>query len=127
MRDLPGRDRRPGSPMADQKGMAVVIALLIFALLSLLGITLMGLSVTESQIGSNEADLKKAFFSAEAGIQEAMYRMRLDPASFPSSIEGNPACSATADPVVVGKVEGGAIKIPSLSSGIANIWKYNTP
>ena len=103
----------------DQKGMAVVVALLILVVLSILGITLMSLSMTESQIGSNESDLKKAFFAAEAGIQEAMYRMRLDPASFPSSVEGNPACSATADPVVVGSA------VPSLSSGISNNWKYN--
>ena len=105
----------------DQKGMAVVVALLILVVLSILGITLMNLSMTESQIGANESDLKKAFFAAEAGIQEVMYRMRLDPASFPSSIEGTPACSATADPVVVGRVLG----VPSLSSGISNNWTYN--
>jgi len=116
-------DMRPPRRMADQRGMAVVIALLILALLSLLGITLMGLSLTESQIGSNEADLKKAFFAAEAGIQEALYRMRLDPASY--SYEGNPACSATADPVMVGFVQAGTLTVPSLSSGIANNWNYN--
>lgn len=119
-------DMRPPRRMADQKGMAVVVALLILALLSLLGITLMGLSLTESQIGSNEADLKKAFFAAEAGIQEALYRMRLDPASY--SYEGNPACSAATDPVVVGFVQAGTLTVPSLSpgsGGIANNWKYN--
>ncbi len=61
--------------------MAVVVALLILVMLSILGIALMSVSMTESQIGSNESDLRKAFFAAEAGIQEAMYRMRLDPAS----------------------------------------------
>jgi Tfp pilus assembly protein PilX len=116
--------------MADQKGMAAVIALLILALLSLLGITLMGLSLTESQIGSNEADLKRAFFAAEAGIQEALYRMRLDPNAF--SYEGaNPGvpCTAAADPLVIGFVQGAApnasLTVPSLSSGIANNWNYN--
>src|SRR3970282_2058450 len=94
-------DMRPPRRMVDQKGMAVAIALLILALLSLLGITLMGLSLTESQIGSNEADLKKAFFAAEAGIQEALYRMRLDPGT--STDEGDTACSTAADPVVIGK------------------------
>ena len=109
-------DMRPRR-MADQTGMAVAIALLILALLSLLGITLMGLSLTESQIGSNESDLKKALFAAEAGIQEAMYRMRLDPGT--STDEGDTACTATADPVVVG------LAVPSLSSGISNNWTYN--
>ena len=121
-------DMTPPRRMADQKGMAVVIALLILALLSLLGITLMGLSLTESQIGSNEANLKSAFFAAEAGIQEALYRMRLDPASY--SYEGNPALCATTDPVVVGFVQAGTLTltVPSLSpgsGGIANNWKYN--
>src|SRR3990172_12110845 len=92
-------DMRPPRRMVDQKGMAVAIALLILALLSLLGITLMGLSLTESQIGSNEADLKKAFFAAEGGIQEAMYRMRL-PITLTNE---STACSGTADPVVIGK------------------------
>src|SRR3990172_8589356 len=113
-------DMRPPRRMADQRGMAVAIALLILALLSLLGITLMGLSLTESQIGSNEADLKKAFFAAEAGIQEALYRMRLDPASY--SYEGNPVlCSAAADPVVVGFVQAGTLTVPSLSPGSGGI------
>jgi len=122
--------------MADQRGMAVVVALLVLALLSLLGITLMGLSVTESQIGSNEADLKKAFFAAEAGIQEAMYRIRLDPNAF--SYEGaSPGvpCTAAADPLVIGFVQGtppnASLTVPSLSpssppsGGIANNWNYN--
>ena len=109
--------------MADHRGMAVVVALLVLALLSLLGVTLMGLSVTESQIGSNEADLKKAFFAAEAGIQEALYRMRLDPASY--SYEGDPTLCAATDPVVVGFVQAGTLTVPSLSSGIAYNWNYN--
>ena len=103
--------------------MAVVIALLVLALLSLLGITMMGLSVTESQIGSNESDLKKAFFAAEAGIQEAMYRMRLDPATSPD--EGDTVCSTTADPLVIGKL---GTPAPSWADpGNTNFWKYNPP
>ena len=114
-------EMRPPRRMADQTGMAVAIALLILALLSLLGITLMGLSLTESQIGSNESDLKKALFAAEGGIQEAMYRMRLPPSdpAAPLTDEGDTACTATADPVVVG------LAVPSLSSGISNNWTYN--
>ena len=109
---------------ANQAGIAVVVALLVLALLSLLGITLMGLSVTESQIGSNEADLKKAFFAAEAGIQEAMYRMRLDPAT--SSNEGDPpVCSTTSDPVVIGKQ--GTRTTAWADPTNAAFWRYNPP
>ena len=110
---------RPPRRLADQGGMAVVVALLVLALLSLLGITLMGLSVTESQIGSNEADLKKAFFAAEAGIQEAMYRMRL-----PITVTNeSTACSGTADPVVIGKQGSPDVTWPDPTSG--NFWYYN--
>src|SRR3970040_632756 len=116
-------ERRPPRRMADQTGMAVAIALLILALLSLLGITLMGVSLTESHIGSNESDLKKALFAAEAGIQEAMYRMRLDPVTLPD--EGDTSCGAAADPALVGFVQGGALTIPSPDPGNANFWKYN--
>lgn len=116
-------DMRPPRRLADQTGMAVVVALLVLALLSLLGITLMGLSVTESQIGSNESDLKKALFAAEAGIQEAMYRMRLDPAT--STDEGDTVCSTTADPLVIGKL---GTPAPSWADpGNANFWRYNPP
>jgi len=65
--------------------------------------------------------LKKALFAAEGGIQEAMYRMRLPPSdpAAPLTDEGDTACTATADPVVVG------LAVPSLSSGISNNWTYN--
>ena len=105
----------------DQKGMAVVVALLILVMLSILGITLMSLSMTESQIGANESDLKKAFFAAEAGIQEGLYRMRLDPASLTD--EGDTVCSATSDPVVVGEQGTPGITWPDPTSG--NFWYYN--
>src|SRR5574341_41857 len=118
-------DKRPPRRMADQRGMAVAIALLILALMSLLGITLMGLAVTESQIGSNESDLKKALFAAEAGIQEAMYRMRLDPAVL--SDQDDTACSTAADPVVVastGFIQPNQTTIPDPPPAV---WKYNPP
>ena len=116
-------EMRPPRRLADQTGMAVAIGLLILALLSLLGITLMGLSMTESQIGSNESDLKKALFAAEAGIQEAMYRMRLDPAGAPTD-EGDTACSSTAaDPVVIGKQGTPDTTWPNPTLG--SYWYYN--
>jgi len=41
--------------LADQKGMAIVVALLLLVMLSILGMTLMGISLTERNIGSNES------------------------------------------------------------------------
>ncbi len=109
--------------LADQSGIALAIVLLILVVILLLGTTLIGLSVTENQAGSTVADTKKAFFAAETGLQEAMYRMRLDPVSFPNSVEGNPACSATADPVVVGQ-QGTSSPDPTNAT---IFWKYNPP
>ncbi len=103
----------------------VVVALLVMVVITILGLAFLGSSLTESQIGSNESDLRKAFFAAEAGIQEAMYRMRLDPGSFPTSIEGTPACSTTADPVVIGQQ--GTPAFSWANPGDANFWKYNPP
>jgi Tfp pilus assembly protein PilX len=103
--------------------MAVVIALLVLTVLSLWGITLMGVSLTESQIGSNESDLKRALFAAETGIQEAMYRMRLDPAT--STDEADTACSAAADPLVIGKQGTPATTWADPNS--ASFWYYNPP
>ena len=113
--------------VGDRKGMAVVVALLILVMLSILGISLMSLSMTESQIGANESDLKKAFFAAEAGIQEALYRMRLDPAAFTD--EDDTACGTTADPVAVGFMDPVThlLAIPDPNPGNPNFWTYNSP
>ena len=97
--------------------------MLFRSVLSLAGITVMALSVTESQSGSIEIDVKKAFYAAETGIQEAMYRMRLEPLILPD--EGDTPCSATTDPAVVGFVQGGDLTVPSPDPGNANFWKYN--
>jgi len=105
--------------------MTIAIALMILALLSLVGISLMSVSLTESQIGSNEADLKQALFAAEAGLQEAMYRLRLDPAGLPD--EGDTPCAAAADPPVVGFIQAGKRAIPHPDPSNANFWKYNPP
>ena len=113
--------------LANERGIALAVVLLILVIVLLLGTTLIGVSVTEDQAGSIRADMKKAFFAAEAGIQEAMYRMRLDPNSFPN--ESSTPYSVTADPLVVGSVQGtspnASFTVLSLSSGISNIWKYN--
>ena len=109
--------------LTNERGMAIGVVLLILVLVFLLGVTLIGISVTENQAGSSVADMKKAFSAAESGFQEAMYRTRLDPATL--SYEGNPACSATADPVVIGQQ--GTPTTSWADPTNANFWKYNPP
>ena len=107
---------------ASESGMAILVVLLILVLLLLMGITLIGLSVTENQAGSRVADAKRAFLGAETGIVEAMYRMRLN-ATLPN--EASTACSATADPVVIGQQ--GTPTTSWADPTSLSFWKYNPP
>src|SRR3990172_8231570 len=56
-------------PVRDERGIALVIALLVSALLLLLGGHFMTASMTEKTIASNEVNTARAFYLAEAGIQ----------------------------------------------------------
>ncbi len=109
--------------LANQKGMALAVVLLILAVILLLGTAMVTVSVTEGQAASVVSDTKNAFLAAETGLQEAMYRMRLDPATLTD--EGNTVCGVTADPVVVG--EQGTPTTSWADPTNANFWKYNPP
>jgi hypothetical protein len=109
--------------LANERGMAFAVVVLILVVLLLMGSTLIGLSMTENLAGANVADTKIAFLAAETGIQEAMYRMRLEPLFLPD--EGATPCSATADPAVVGFVQGGGLTLPSPDPLNTNFWRYN--
>jgi Tfp pilus assembly protein PilX len=120
------RLRQLQARLPNQTGIAAVIALLALALLSVMGITLVSLSLLESQISSNETDLRRAFFAAEAGIHEAMYRMRLDPGASHEGTACDPAIQS--DPVAVGYVENGPPVVratPNPDPTHTNYWKYN--
>src|SRR3972149_1007142 len=58
-------------PVRDERGIALVIALLVSALLRLLGGHFMTASMTEKTIASNEVNVARAFYLAEAGVQHA--------------------------------------------------------
>ena len=114
---------KPPHRLPTERGIALAGVLLLLVIILILGTTLLGLSMTENQAGSLVADTKAAFQAAETGIQEAMYRMRLDPATL--SHEGNPTCNPTADPVVIGQQ---GTPDPSWADPTSpNFWKYNPP
>ena len=58
-------------PVRDERGIALVVALLVSALLLLLGGHFMTASMTEKTIASNEVNVARAFYLAEAGVQHA--------------------------------------------------------
>ncbi len=62
---------------SNNRGVALVVALLLLAALALLGTTAFLFSTTETKIGNNYRSSEQALYVAEAGIQEALYRLRL--------------------------------------------------
>jgi len=58
-------------PVRDERGIALVVALLVSALLLLLGGHFMTASMTEKTIAANDVNVARAFYLAEAGVQHA--------------------------------------------------------
>lgn len=67
------------APVAEERGIALVIALLVMALLSILGVTFLSMSATEFAIASNEVTASRAFFLTEAGVALAKQTLRSTP------------------------------------------------
>ena len=63
-------------PWGNEKGAALVIALVFVIILILIGTTAALITTTDTKIGSNYKASEKAFFVAEAGAQEARERLR---------------------------------------------------
>ena len=70
-------DRR--FPGRDEKGIALVSLLVILAALTILSMGLIVFSSTEVRISDNQKNHTNALFVTEAGIQEVISRMELDP------------------------------------------------
>src|SRR5450756_395213 len=52
-----------------ERGAALVIAILVLALLTVIGIALMLVTSTESRIAANEWSLNRAFYASDSGIR----------------------------------------------------------
>jgi Tfp pilus assembly protein PilX len=66
------------SPIANERGATLITALLLLAVLSVLGTTAYLTSSVEVKIAGNYKTSKIAFYAAEAGVEEAMNRLNLD-------------------------------------------------
>ena len=62
--------------LKDERGVALVVALLFLTLLSLLGIAGIITSSTDTKIAGNSLSSAKAFYNAEAGAEEARIRLK---------------------------------------------------
>lgn len=64
-----------------ERGAALVIAILVLAILTVIGIALMLITSTESRIAANEWSINRGFYASDAGIRWATVQMQ-DPVPF---------------------------------------------
>ncbi len=65
----------PPCERSSQRGMALILTLFVLAILSLLGLGFMTTSSLETRINHNSRSSYPAFYAAEAGLEEATYRL----------------------------------------------------
>jgi len=73
-----------------ERGAALVVAILVLAVLTVIGIALMLITSTESRISANEWSVNRAFYSSDAGIRWATAEMT-NPVDFENRAEFNNA------------------------------------
>ena len=61
----------------NEKGMVLPLGLMFLAIITILGTTAVIITTTDLKIGSNYRASEQAFYAAEAGISEALYRLSL--------------------------------------------------
>src|SRR5712691_13045606 len=59
-----------------ERGAALVVAILVLTILTVIGIALMLITSTESRIAANEWSVNRAFYSADAGLRWASAAMQ---------------------------------------------------
>jgi hypothetical protein len=73
---LARRGLRAAAPTkAGERGAALVIAILVLAILTVIGIALMLVTSTESRIAANEWSINRAFYASDSGIRWASVEM----------------------------------------------------
>ncbi len=92
----PADPRRP-----DQRGAALVVALVLLMILTLLGISGMNTATTELAMAGNNQHLENAFQAAESGIEEALAQGRFETSGAnviaPHAINGTDTVSSTTE------------------------------
>ena len=74
-----------------QKGVIIIIASLALAVLLLMGSYLLSFTIAESRISKSQSVSVKTYYLAEAGIHEAIWKLRNDPA-WQAGFETEPGC-----------------------------------
>jgi hypothetical protein len=84
-----------GQKKHDERGIALVMALIALLIVTSIGLSMMYMADTETSINSNFRDEQTAYYAAKAGLEEARDRMRSDAgsgitvsASLPTALPG---------------------------------------
>jgi hypothetical protein len=88
------------SDRKNERGAALVIAILVLAILTVIGIALMLITSTETRIAANEWSVNRGFYASDAGIRWGTAQMNLDLPTF----LGRPEFGTKASPNFVGTV-----------------------
>jgi hypothetical protein len=65
-----------------ERGAALVIAILVLAILTVIGIALMLITSTETRIAANEWSVNRGFYASDAGVRWGTAQMNSDLATF---------------------------------------------
>ena len=79
-----------------EKGVVIIIASLTLGLLLLLSSYFLSFVIAESKIGESQAVATQAYYLAEAGIHEAIWKLKYDP-EWKSAFEEKPGCYTWSD------------------------------
>jgi hypothetical protein len=82
VRKLIGLVKKQGIlPGTDQRGIILLVVLMVMIVLGLLGSALLTMSFTEDQISRNDQEVVQALYVAEAGVQSTLNQLNLNPAA----------------------------------------------
>ncbi len=75
MNSVGTRDFAPSRRQSRERGAALVLAILVLAILTVVGIALMLVTSTEARIAANEWSVNRAFYASDAGVRWAAVEM----------------------------------------------------
>jgi len=106
--------------LKNERGMALVVALMLLVLLTVMGLAAISSTTTEVQITANERTDAHAFHAAEAGINEVLYRTTL------SAVGASSIANGGSFATVNGNTFNAEIKDLAASAGNPDKdWQYN--
>jgi Tfp pilus assembly protein PilX len=83
----PAHRPSPAAPRAGERGSAYILALLALLVVSVLGFSLVFITQTEMEIGSNERTIQRIFYGSESGLAIASARVLVTSDHRPTVVE----------------------------------------